>query len=631
MKFLSKKIINQIVEADEDVCLDIEANHTEIHQRDWEMWGVGLAVYCEDYISWYFDDHEDIQIIVNLLILLGKKLVLHNGKYDCRGLRKAGYLVDYSGLILRDTMVGANLINPNLNEKQLGLKPLVYKTFKHKMVTYPEASAYGKDSKQFRDYGSADVFWTLKLWREIIFPQLEKRKMLKLFEKLYMPDLLYVCSEEDRGVKWDTDRALKLIGLKESEYTFGELRDSLEKEIRDVVGYDININSNAQLGKRLFDDLHFDKTGVEKTPKTKVYKLDKETKDKLAVREPLFEKIMKYEYADHMLNGFLIPNTELALKDEHRRLYPLIHVTSKAGRRRQSNPNLQQQPVIKDPNYSIRACVIPPEDFVLLVIDLSQIQLRLGAHTSQDKEMLRAYRYYQCKVCGAEGENNVYLKNCPECGVRGDERTIKEKDFKGFWHGLDIHQMTADATGLPRNPSTGEKAAAKNLNFSWQYKSTPQNNVRQFGTYSLEKWKELEDKHFKKYWGLKEWHIEMEHQMNSSGLVKDIFGRIRQFSKEEIRKHYKHNLNQFINWPILTSEAHILMMCQLKIMRTFEELDMWESDIFPSNEIHDELVLECRKEYAEDSLETAEDCMRYCVEFDVPINVEGKICEFWSK
>jgi len=306
-------------------------------------------------------------------------------------------------------------------------------------------------------------------------------------------------------------------------------------------------------------------------------------------------------------------------------------LTSVTGRKRQREPNFQNQPVIKDPELNIRSCVEAPKGMDLIVVDLSQMELRLMAHVSQDAEMRSAYTSWECHVCDSKGDNTVYLTHCPNCGEEGNEQVIKDPEFKGFWHGKDIHQMTADVTGMPRSPSAGVDAAAKNVNFAAIYLATAWKMKQQFGTYTEDEWEDILNKFFRKYQGVKRWHIKMEDLMYSAGQVSDIFGRIRRIPSKSIRMSKKHSLNMFVNFPIQSAGSHYLMLAEKAFRDDMVSAGVWLDGVWPSNEVHDEVIIECRKEFTPEVSEILLEKMRYTTpDLSVPINADLTVCDNWG-
>jgi DNA polymerase-1 len=212
---------------------------------------------------------------------------------------------------------------------------------------------------------------------------------------------------------------------------------------------------------------------------------------------------------------------------------------------------------------------------------------------------------------------------CPKCGETANEKVIKDPTFTGFWHGLDIHQMTADATGMDRSD-------AKSLNFAAVYLASAWKLEKTFGKYSVDEWDIFLNKFFQRYRGVKRWHVEMEDLMNSKRVVKDVFGRSRRISKREIKNAYKHSLNMFVNFPIQCSGAHYLSIAKRKIRQDLIDVGIWQEHIWLTNEVHDELVYECRSELVNEVAHIVLKNMRYAVQWDIPINAELKISDHWG-
>ena len=631
------EIVDRILNAPPRVVTyDIESNHADIHLPDWDLWGISFfMVLGGNPLNIYIpvttaDDHAQMRILFEGLICAKTLLVAHNAKFDLKGLRRVNILTEYPDNVgaVVDTMVGMNLVDENISEKDLGLKPLTKKHFGFQMASYKEtmiATAGDKNSIQFAEYAKSDTLYTHRLWMEIIQPQIKKLGLEKLLFEVIMQKVIYMCEMEDRGLRWSFPRSRDLL------LRYATLRASAEDEVHAVIGADISLNSPAALVTRIFDDMHYDTTGVSMTPSGDRYSLNKEALDVLAKRDPVFKRLRDFRSAEKMINTYIEPNVRRAMASHDGRVHPSFWPTSKTGRDRSSNPNFQNQPVISDPTLNIRDCVIPAEGFKLLVADLSQIELRGCAHVTGDVAMTKAYTTWQCRDCGGKGDSSRYLTRCPTCGAAENERILKDLSASGFWHGLDIHQMTADATGLPRSPGAGNNAAAKSVNFAAIYMATPWKMMEQFGTYDESEWAAILAKFFTQYPGVKQWHIAMKAEMTASGIIQDPFGRYRRVPKEDIRKSFKHALNMFVNFPIQAMAANYLAVAERKIRRELIDAGVWLEDVFPINVVHDEVCFECREELIEPISEVILWHMRYAVNLDVPVNAELSVVNSWGK
>lgn len=229
------------------------------------------------------------------------------------------------------------------------------------------------------------------------------------------------------------------------------------------------------------------------------------------------------------------------------------------------------------------------------------------------------------------------LTKCPKCGAIADERTIKDKTFKGFWHGADLHQETYEFVNnhLGREVLKS-RADGKTCNFALIFGANEWKMNSEYPQYSKPVWKQIIEAFFVKYKDTKEHHRRMERLMTSVGWVNDIFGRKRRVSKEEIGETYKHALNMFINAPVQSSEVGYAELCLNRTRKWLIDEDIY-SDGDISNGLvslvhfnHDELIAECPNELVPIVAPKMLEIMRYAVQLKVPVDAEQKIKECWS-
>jgi DNA polymerase-1 len=442
---------------------------------------------------------------------------------------------------------------------------------------------------------------------------------MKLFTDVYMKTVWYVSETEDAGVQWSVERTLELTEA------YQKLADAAEDKVRKVFGQDINLGSTKQLRERMFDDLGYSTAGLSRTEKTQQWQLNEAGLAILAEKYPACAELVNYRKATKMINTYLTPNAERVEESVDGRIHQTIWITTATGRKRASNPNLQNQPVI-DGGLSIRSCIVPAPGRKLIVADLSQMQLRMIAHISKDPAMTKAYTTWQCLICEKSGEATVLLTHCPCCGVEADDTTIDPDrgDFKGFWHGLDLHGNSAKATKLDRRKG-------KTLNFAVVFGASAWKLNMEFGGGEAF-WDRAIKAWFKEYSGIKRWHLKTEKKVKKDGFVRDPMGRRRRFPPAYRRKYSpKHVQNQAVNAPIQAIEAQYLDLAILNLRKDLIEVGVWENGVWLTNVVHDEIVLEAEDMYVEDTEALALHHLRYAVPLRVPVNADACVVDSWHK
>ena len=652
-----EEVLRQVEETKVFV-FDVEHDpEKEFSKPDFELWGVGIGTGLD---FWYVTDLELAKKILQTVFVRTRnpdlpaiEVVAYNGKYDLKCVVAMKWITpeEYPEHIC-DPMVGMNLLDDNRRPNQLGLKIVVLELYKHQMMEFKEASADGKNTLKFRKYALDDVYWEWKLWMDMK-PKLERQGLLNLFKKILMPVVKVFADMELAGIKWDVSTARELL------VGFMTARDKLQYEIFADIG-PINLNSGDQLAKRLFDELGYSTRGIEMTGSGKRFAVDAEAMETLAKAYPVCDKIVKYRNCSKMIGTYIEPLTRLALDDPNGRIHPTVWIVSTTGRTRMEKPNFQNIPSFLSDDFkhlSIRRCVVARPGYKLLVADLSQIELRICAHVAQDPLFLAAYRDWTCTNCDSKGtdesqilhacpkcgckENEDILKYCPkckrlhikadkktgDCAVCRGEKTEEEAKIKGFWHGLDLHRMTADGISA----LAGDRQLGKQCNFALIYCATGKRMHYEHPSLSIDEWDTIIEGFMRKYIGIRKWHIQMESGMKSMGVCTDVFGRKRRISKKDIHMNYKHALNMFVNFPIQSSACAYIELCQVKMREHFLKDGSWMSTIFPINFVHDEVCFEVESNKAEELKTTVQYYLENSVQFKVPIRADVKLVDSWDK
>lgn len=590
------------------------------HHANFEVDGVSFAStnHC------YYERNRDrfSKIIKTLFAEDDIEAIAYNGKYDLKCLVEDNVITSYTyPAKFRDPMVMVNLLDENRTSGELGLKTVVWDQYGHQMMKYEEAASYGLESKEFAHYASEDAYWELKLFNELKHP-LKEQGLWEVFSKILMRMSLVAADMECSGVGWNIEGAKGLLR------GFQKFRKDTEEEIVRELG-PMNLASGDQLAKRLFDELGYSTRGIEMTKSGKRFSTDGKAMGTLAKKYPICDKIVKYRTATKMISTYVEPLTRMALEDPNGRVHPTIWLVSTTGRTRMEKPNFQNIPAWLDKDFeklNIRKNIVAAEGRKLIVADLSQIELRLCAHVTQDPEFLRAYRSWQCTSCGESGEHNIILHDCPKCGCPENDKILKDSSVKGFWHGLDLHQMTTDSVSA----LGGDRQAGKMCNFALIYYATAPRLHYEYPKFSIKEWDVVIAEYFEKYSGVRLWHKRMENLLHNKGEVSDVFGRKRRILKTAIRKSAKHSLNQFINFPIQSSACEYIELTMANLREECIKDGTWMKDIYQSNFVHDEGVWETPEELVSTFIPKIVKHMELSVEFSVPIRVDYTVVDTWG-
>lgn len=488
-----------------------------------------------------------------------------NIKYDILMVRNYGIRVQGP---LFDTMIAHYLINP---ETSHGMDYLAETYLKYKTVPIEELiGSRGKNQGNMRDvdvniaskYACEDADITLKL-KKIFEKEIKSNNLEKLFYEIECPLIYILADMEWAGVRLDLE-ALKVL----SEDLTEEMR-VLEEEIIEMAGMDYNVNSPKQTGEILFDHLKI----VEKAKKTKTgqYNTSEGELEKLRSKHPIIEKILDYRGLKKLLSTY-IDAFPLLINPRSNKIHTSFNQTVAAtGRLSSTNPNLQNIPIRTEQGKAMRKVFIPDDGCTFFSADYSQIELRIMAHLSKDKNMTEAF-------------NND----------------------------LDIHTATAAKIyKVPLKETTGEmRNKAKTANFGIIY------GISIFGlserlAIPRGEAKDLIEGYFETYPDVKLYMDKSNETAKEKGYVETLLGRKRFLpdinSRNGIVRGYAER--NAINAPIQGSAADIIKVAMIRIFNRFKEEKLTSKMIL---QVHDELnfnvpmdELEVVKEIVTEEMENA--------------------------
>ena len=262
----------------------------------------------------------------------------------------------------------------------------VGQNIKYDMIVLQNYGPKGKNQKNMRDLAPKDVYRyacedadvTLKL-KNVLEKELKENDAERLFYDIEMPLVPVLVNIERNGVLLDTE------ALKQSSAHFTAQMENIEKEIYELAGETFNIASPKQVGEVLFDKLRI----VEKAKKTKTgqYVTSEEVLESLRHKHPVVEKILEHRGLKKLLGTYIDALPQL-INPRTGRVHTSFNQTVTAtGRLSSSNPNLQNIPIRDENGKEIRKAFIPDEGCLFFSADYSQIELRIMAHLSEDKNL----------------------------------------------------------------------------------------------------------------------------------------------------------------------------------------------------------------------------------------------------
>ncbi|MGR4838576.1 MULTISPECIES: DNA polymerase I [unclassified Bacteroides] len=475
-----------------------------------------------------------------------------NIKYDMIVLWNYGVCVKGP---LFDTMLAHYVLQPELrhNMDYLAEIYLHYRTIHIDELIGPK----GKNQKSMRDLPPCDVYRyacedadvTLKL-KNVLEKELKEQGAEHLFHEIEMPLVPVLVHMETNGVRIDTE------ALKQSSEHFTVRLQEIEKDIYEMAKETFNISSAKQVGEILFDKLRI----VEKAKKTKTgqYVTSEEVLQSYRGKHAIIDKILEYRGLKKLLSTYIDSLPQLINPRTGRIHTSFNQAVTATGRLSSSNPNLQNIPIRDEDGKEIRKAFIPDDGCEFFSADYSQIELRIMAHLSGDKNMTDAF-----------------------CSGHDIHAATAAKIYK-----QDINRVTADM-----------RRKAKTANFGIIY------GISVFGLaermdVSRQEAKELIEGYFETYPQVKEYMDKSIQVARENGYVETIFRRKRFLpdinSRNAVVRGYAER--NAINAPIQGSAADIIKVAMSRIYRRFQSNNLKAKMIL---QVHDELnfsVPEAEKE-----------------------------------
>ncbi|MFO0321887.1 MAG: DNA polymerase I [Bacteroidota bacterium] len=575
-----------ILQINSQFCFDSET--TDLNTINAQI--VGMSFSIKENQAYYIPVSEnkgEAQQLINLFKPLfldeTKTLIGQNIKYDLQVLKNYGVEIKNK---LWDTMVAHFLFMPdmrhNMNilaETYLNYSPISIEDLIGKK---------GKDQLNMRDvsidlikdYAAEDADVTLKL-KNIFELKLKNAGVDGLFKEVELPLIEVLADMEREGINLDVK------ALKEFSIQLQEDINKVDLEIQELAGTKFNISSPKQVGEILFEYLKI----IEKPKKTKTgqYATSEDVLSKLEGKHPIVSKILDYRELVKLKSTYVDALPLLVNETTHRLHTTFNQVVAVTGRLSSDNPNLQNIPVRTERGKQIRKAFIPrSEDYTLLCADYSQIELRIVASISEDKNMCEAFNL-----------------------------------------GKDIHTATAAKVyGIEESKVTKEmRYKAKSVNFGIIYGQGAFGLAENLAISRTEA-KELIDNYFAQYGAIKTY---MEKEINFArehGYVETLMGRRRWLnnitSNSQMERAFAER--NAINAPIQGSAADMIKIAMINIHKELKSLNIKSKMIL---QIHDELVFDVYKPELETIKPIIEKHMKNALPLKVPVEIAMGIGVNW--
>ncbi|MDA9141787.1 DNA polymerase I [Gammaproteobacteria bacterium] len=558
---------------------------------------LGISLSCEEGEGCYIPiqhsyDGMPEQLSLNTIVkTLGEaisnnqtKLVGQNLKFDLPILNRHGIKVTE---FLGDTMLMSYVLNSTGTRHGLDRMALHY--LQYQPMKYEEVA--GSASKQINFaqveipaatfYAAEDADITFRLFN-LLDKKLQKEpKLINLLKTLEYPMLKSLLRVETNGAKINTNM------LAEYSKELGLKIDKLSKTAFKMAGEEFNMDSPKQLVEILYNKLEL--PVLKKTPKGQP-STNEDTLQRLAEEYELPKVIIQYRGLAKLKSTYTDSLINIQHPDTKRIHTSYQQAVTSTGRLSSTEPNLQNIPIKTAEGRKIREAFVAEKGNVLISADYSQIELRIMAHLSGDKNLTHAFN------------NNI-----------------------------DVHSATAsEIFDVPlEKVTTDHRRSAKAINFGLIYGMSAFGLTRQLGIPRHEAQAYL-DTYFERYTGVREYMDSTKELAKKNLYVETILGRKLHVTEINASNGLRRQAAEraAINAPLQGSAADIIKKAMI-------DVDEWIGDDNPNikmiMQVHDELIFEVKKNFAEEALTNVISLMEKAVKLDIPLIVDANQGSNWNE
>lgn len=507
------------------------------------------------------------------------KKIGQNLKYDFSVITNHGLKPDGIGA---DTMIAAYVLEP---EGRHNLTALAMAHLGYSMLEYEQVCGKGKDQIGFDQvpidqatrYSAEDAWIALKLWNKMR-PQLEREHLMEVFARIDMPLVPVLMRMENQGVAIDQDY------LRQLSQEFSRDLKGIEEKIAAFTQGPINLNSPKQLAVLLFEQLKLPPQGKTKTG----YSTDASVLEALAPLHEIPRLLLEYREISKLKGTYVDPLPGMVDPKTGKIHASFSQTVAATGRLSGSDPNLQNIPIRSERGRKIRRAFVASPGNVLVGADYSQIELRLLAHMSGDKELIGSFN-----------------------------------------RGEDVHRRTAsEIFGVaPETVDDRQRGIAKAINFGLMYGKTAFGLSQELKIPRKEA-QETIDRYFQRYSGVKRFLDHLILEGRERGFVSTMAGRKRYLHEINAKNpNIRQNAERIaMNSPIQGTAADLIKMAMVELDHQLTEKKFAARLIC---QVHDEVLLDCPKDEAEQVSKLVADTMENAMKLSIPLSVNAGVASNW--
>ncbi|GAA9582849.1 DNA polymerase I [Helicobacter pylori] len=477
---------------------------------------------------------------------------------------KAKYQVPLENIRIQDTQILAFLKNP----EKVGFDEVLKEYLKEEWIPHEKIKDFKTKSKAGKLEQLDMELNALKRLCEYFEKGGLEEGLLALAREVETPFVKVLMGMEFQGFKIDAPY------FKHLEQEFKNELHVLECQILELIGANFNLNSPKQLSEILYEKLEL--------PKNKSRSTDEKSLLKILDKHPSIALILEYRELNKLFNTYTTPL--LRLKDKDDKIHTTFIQTGTAtGRLSSHSPNLQNIPVRSPKGLLIRKGFISSsKEYCLLGVDYSQIELRLLAHFSQDKDLMEA-----------------------------------------FLKGRDIHLETSKAL-FGEDLAKEKRSIAKSINFGLVY-GMGSKKLSETLNIPLNEAKSYIEAYFKRFPSIKDYLNRMKEEILKTSKAFTLLGRYRVFDFTGANDYIKGNyLREGVNAIFQGSASDLLKLGMLKVSERFKN----DPSVRLLLQVHDELIFEIEEKNA---LELQQEIQRILNDEVYPLRVPLETSAFMAK
>jgi len=506
-----------------------------------------------------------------------------NMKYDAKIFARHGVRV----APIDDTMLMSYALYSGLHNH--GMDALAERYLGHTPIPIKSLIGTGKSAVTFDrvpvdaavKYAAEDADVTLRLW-QMFKPQLHRAHVTSVYETLERPLVPILAEMEMHGIKVDRDTLSRMSNA------FAQKMAALEAELHELAGRSFNVQSPAQVGEILFDEMGLE--GGKKT-KTGQWSTPADALEDLATEHDFPARVLDYRQLQKLKSTYTDALQDHINPDTGRVHTSYVQTGANTGRMASSDPNLQNIPVRSEEGRRIREAFVAEPGKVLVSLDYSQIELRILAHVAGIDALKQAFR-----------------------------------------EGQDIHAMTAsEMFNVPLDQMTPDiRRQAKAINFGVIYGISGFGLARNLRIPRAEA-QGFIDRYFERFPGIRTYMDDTVGFAKEHGFVQTLFGR--KIHTPEINAKGPHAgfaKRAAINAPIQGTAADVIRRAMVRMPDAIAGM--------PAKmllQVHDELVFEVETGGVDALIAAAREVMQAAaapaVHLDVPLVVDAGQGANWAE